>query len=625
MNLKNKKLFSGTGLVVAAVLLLAVNALSNIVFKSARLDFTENKLFTLSQGTRNILANLDEPVTLKFYFSEKLATNIPPLAAYANRVRDLLEEYASLAKGKINLQVLNPEPFSEEEDQAVQYRLQGVPVDAAGTLLYFGLVATNATDEQETITFFQEDKEQSLEYDLSKLIYNLAHPKKKTVGLLSTLPMNSAAMNPFVQDPQAQQPWMIVDVIRQTFNLINVETTATAIPDSVDILMLVHPKGLSDATLYAIDQFVLKGGRLIAFVDSWAEADNPMPDPQNPMASMMAPRNSDLKKLLDQWGVELVEHKFAADQKSAIRVSINNGMRPQSIDYLAWLNLRDQNLSQADFVTASLKQLTLASSGILKSRNVEGINVVPLLETSDKAMAMDVGQLMMPNPATLLSSYTPGTEKLLLAARISGKVKSAFTQGKPGGGDAGLKEAKDPVNIIVVADTDMLTDKFWVNVQNFFGQRIAVPRADNGSFVVNALDNLSGSNDLISLRSRGLANRPFTKVQELQSEAEKNYLNKEKALQARLQETERKINDLQSKKQGSDALILSPEQQQEIEKFRDEQVKTRKELRAVQHELRASIESLGGVLKFINIGLLPLMVMLAAIGMVFYRHRKQQA
>ncbi len=622
MDMKKKKLFSTTGLIMAAVLLVAVNALSNLIFKSARLDFTENKLYTLSEGTRNILSSLEEPVTLRFYFSEKLGLNIPPLINYANRVRDLLEEYATLSHGKVDLMVLNPEPFSDEEDQAVQYRLQGVPVDAAGTLLYFGLVGSNATDEQETIAFFQEDKEESLEYDLTKLVYNLAHPKKKTVGLLSTLPLDAPPMNPFMQS-QATQPWMIVDVIKQTFQLVDIQPDAAAIPENVDILMIVHPKNLSDAMLYAIDQFVLNGGRLIAFVDPYAETDTPVPDPQNPMAGLTAPRNSDLKKLLDQWGIELTDRKFAADRQHAVRVTVSGGMRPQSIDYVAWLSLREDSLASQDFVTGDLKQITMGTAGILTSKNMEGITVAPLIETSSQAMPMDVSQLMMPNPANLLSSYQAGSEKLMLAARVSGAVKSAFPDGKPGDNAATtLKASKAPVNIIVVADTDLLADKFWVNVQNFFGQRIAVPRANNGTFVVNALDNLSGSNDLISLRSRGRSNRPFTRVEQLQSEAEKRFLDKEKALQARLQDTERKINDLQSKKQGNDALILSSEQQQEIEKFREEQVKTRKELRAVQHELRGSIESLGSTLKFINIGLIPILILLLALGMSLYRYRQ---
>ena len=624
MNINKKKLFSTTGLVAAGVLLLAVNALSNIIFKSARLDFTENQLYTLSDGTRNILSALEEPVTLRFYFSESLGASVPQVGNYANRVRDLLEEYAALSKGKINLLVLDPEPFSDEEDQAVQYRLQGVPVDAAGTLLYFGLAGTNATDEQEIISFFQEDKEESLEYDLTKLVYNLANPKKKTVGLLSTLPLNSAPANPFMQ-PQQSQSWMIVDVITQTFNLVNVELSAETIPENVDILMVVHPKNLSDTLLYAIDQFVLKGGRLIAFVDPYAEADTPAPDPQNPMASFSAPRNSDMNKLIQQWGVELVDRKFAADRKNAVRVNVGGGGgRPQAMDYLAWLTLRDDSLAPGDFVTGNLKQLALGSAGILKSKNVEGITVTPLIETSETANAMDTSQLMMPNPAGLLSSFQPGSEKLMLAGRINGPVKSAFAEGKPGGGDAGLKESKEPINVIIVADTDFLVDKFWVNVQNFFGQRIAVPRADNGTFVVNALDNLSGSNDLISLRSRGRSTRPFTRVKELQREAEQRFLNKEKELQARLQETERRINELQSKKQGSDTLILSSEQQQEITKFRAEQVKTRKELRSVQHELRGSIEALGSFLKFINIGLIPILILAVALGMSLYRYRQQQ-
>lgn len=621
--LRSTKIVSGTSLILAAVLLLAVNILSSLLFKGAQLDLTENQLYTLSDGTENILSGLEENISLKLYFSKKLAVDIPQVSRYANRVRDLLENYADISKGKIDLQILDPEPFSEEEDQAVQYQLQGVPVDTAGSLLYFGLVGTNETDKQEIIAFFQEDKEQSLEYDLTRLIHQLAHPKKKLVGLMSSLPID-APVNPM--NP-VNQSWMISDVIRKSFNMTPVAAEIDQIPENIDILMIVHPKGLSDKTLYAIDQFVLAGGRVLAFVDAYAEADMPATDPQNPLAAMTAPRNSDLKKLMDQWGVQLVNGKFAGDIESATRVTVNNAGRPQSIQYIAWLTLTPEYMSQDDFVTQGLKQINLASAGILKTNAAPGITITPLLQTSAKAMAVDLQSIQFgPNPANLLNNYQAGSEKLMLAARINGKANSAFPDGLAGSpGPNHLAASKQDINVIIVADSDFLSDKFWVNVQNFFGRRIAMPRSGNGNFVVNSLENLGGSNDLISLRSRGKSSRPFTRVQELKAEAEKRFLDKEKALRSRLQETEQKINQLQNQKEGANSLILSPEQQQEIQSFREQQVKTRKELRSVQHELRSSIESLGSTLKFINIGLIPALIILLAVSITFYRYRKQRA
>lgn len=639
----NKKLFSVSGLVLVVVLLLAINTLANIMFKSARIDLTDNNLYTLSPGTHNIIKGIEEPITLRFYFSEKLAVGVPALMTYGRRVRDLLEEYAALSGGNLNLIVLDPEPFSDEEDQAMQYGIQGVPIDTAGSLAYFGLVGTSSTDAEQVIKFFQQSKEQTLEYDLTKLIYSLAYPGKKTVGLMSTLPLEGAPMSPFLPQSAAERGWMIVSLLEQDFKVRTVAMNADKIPDDIDTLMIVHPKNVSDKSLYAIDQFVLKGGRVIVFVDPHAESDVPPHDRENPMAAMTAPRNSNLKKIFDTWGIELVDGKIVGDIKSATRVTVGRGMRPQTVNYVAWLELGPANFNQDDFTTSELNKINMASSGILRKIDGAETEFLPLIESSEAAMQIDKNKLQFgPNPIALLNDYRKGNEKLVLAARISGKIKTAFPDGPPGDGgekdkddkkvkqqekpddlsESPLSESKESINVIVVADTDMLSDKFWVDVQNFFGQSIMVPRSNNGVFLVNVIDNLSGSNDLISLRSRGKSLRPFEKVKEIRREAEQRFREREKLLRSKLQETERKINQLQRQKQGSSVMMLSPEQKREIDNFRVEQVKTRKELRNVQHELRKNIERLGAWLKFINIGLIPILIILAAVGMEVYRLRR---
>jgi len=618
--LGNKKLFSTTGLLAALALLVVINLLSGLIFGSARIDLTENKLYTLSDGTRNILSSIDEPVTLRFYFSGKMLVGIPHIMNYGRRVKELLAEYATLSHGNLKLIVNDPEPFSDYEDQAVQYGLQGVPIDAAGTLAYFGLVGTSATDDQEVIPFFQPDKEESLEYDISKLIYKLLNPKKRTVGLITTLPMFGDAQNPFMNNMDARQDWYSIEQLRQLFEVRKLATDVSAIPGDIDVLMLVHPKGLPDATLFAIDQFVLKGGRAIVFADPYAEADIPETDPQNPMAAMNAPRNSNLQKLFDVWGIQLVTGKIAADRLSATQVNANIGGRTQPIDYVLWLTLKQDSFNKEDFVTGELQSITMATAGILNKKEDIETEFTPLIETSKQSMEIDQSQIQFgPNPAALLRQFRPLDKSLVLAARVSGIVKSAFPDGKPGEDEDNegntvdfIKESKEPINIIVVADSDMLQDRFWVNVQNFFGRRVAFPRANNGDFIVNAIDNLSGSNDLIGLRSRGKSARPFGKVLELKREAEQRLQDQETALQAKLDETERKLAELQQRKEGGNALILSPEQRVELEKFREQQVKTRKELRSVRHELGESIERLGAILKFINIGLIPLIIIILA-------------
>ncbi|MFQ5470797.1 MAG: Gldg family protein [Gammaproteobacteria bacterium] len=626
MLLNRRTLFSSTGLFAIAALLIAINIVAGLVFKSARLDLTENKLYTLSQGTKNILASIDEPITLRFYFSEKLLVGAPQILNYGQRVGELLEEYATLARGKINLIVADPEPFSDHEDQAVQYGLQGVPVDTSGSLAYFGLIGSNATDNEEIIAFFQPNQEESLEYELTKLVYKLDHPEKKTLGLMSTLPISAGPGNPMMPAQDQAQDWFILSQLKQVFDVQQLEASIDSVPDNIDILMLVHPKGLEDKTLYAIDQFILNGGRAMIFVDPFAEADIPKMDQQNPMASFQAPKNSDLRRLFDVWGIELLDKKIATDRDAATRVTANQGGRAQQVDYIAWLSLNEKNFNSDDFVTRELKNIGLATAGILKKKEDASIEFTPLIETGKRTMLADVNQFQFgPNPMNLLRNFKSDNETLTLAARISGTVKTAFPNGLEADGDAAdrqIMESKNPINVIVVADTDILRDQFWVNLQNFFGRTIALPRANNDAFLINAIENLSGSNDLISLRTRGKSVRPFDKVAEIKLEAEQQFRNKEKELQAKLAETERKLNELQQQKQDGESLILSAEQQRELEKFRAEQVQTRKALRNVQHELSKNIELLGSQLKFINIGLIPIIVILLATVLGIYRNKR---
>lgn len=613
----NKKMYSAVGLVLVAVLLIAINALSGAVLKGSRLDMTESKFYTLADGTRNVLNNLDDTVTLRFFFSEKAAVNSPSLTNYARRVRDLLEEYAAASGGKIKLIVVDPEPFSDEEDQAVQNRMQGVPIDAAGTLAYFGLAGSGATDEKEVIPFFQFDREQSLEYDITRLIYNLSHPEKKPVGIISALPIEGMPPNPMVQI-RGTPEWSVLSMMRQTFSLRFLGTDVDTISDELAVVMVVHPRGLSDKTLYAIDQFALRGGRVLMFVDPFAEED---------LAAPGGVRASNPARLLEAWGVEMADGKVVTDIQSATRVTVTGGGQPQAVDYVAWLSLKPSNFNKKDFIAGGLSQINMATPGALRKKDGGTTEVTPLIESSERAMGVESTQFATPSPMDLLKNYQPGSEKQALAVRVSGKAKSAFPHApvKLDEPAPHLAESKDVINVLVVADADMLADRFWVDVRNFFGQVVAIPRADNGAFVLNALDHLSGSSDLIGLRSRGEFSRPFERVKEIQREAERRFLDKEKELREKLADTERKIKELQSQKQSGNAVLLSTEQRQEMENFQAEQVRVRKELRNVQHELRKNIESLGSTLKFVNIALVPVLVILFAIGIGLYRQRRAAA
>lgn len=646
MTAKHSHLFTTTGLLMAMVLFLAINIVSNTTLKTAQLDLTEGKLYTLSEGSKNILQTLAEPITLRFYLSKKLVSNLPGINSYAVRVQELLEQYQRLAGDKLKLQIIDPEPFSEEEDRAEGFGLQGVPLNDSNTSIYFGLVGTNSTDKQENITFFTPSREEFLEYDITQLIYRLATAKQQVIGIMSNLPLSGEAGSPLM--PGSGTPsWMIVDHLRQLFEVRTVDTKVEEIPKDLSVLLLIHPKDLSERTLFALDQFVLAGGRLIAFVDPYSEADQPPANPSNPLAAMQAPRNSELSKLLDAWGVELVAHKVVADVTVGQTVQVRKGNKIMRLKYPVWIDLNSgvaDYFNKKDIVTAKLGNVIMASAGAIVKKGTVGTEVVPLIESSDQAMLVDTDKLgPLSEPEELLRGFKPEGKKFILAARLTGKVKTAFPDGKPKAEEKttednkeadkdkekteeipALTESKEPINIIVVADTDLLADQFWVRVQNFLGQRLALPFSANATLVSNAVDNLSGSNDLISVRNHGGFSRPFTRVEAIQQEAEQKFREKEKELMARLQETDQKLRTLQSQKQEGNTVTLSMEQQQEIAKSREEKIKIRKELRDVQHELQKNIERLETQMKFINIGLMPLLIGIGGIGLSLYRTRRKR-
>ena len=619
--MKYRRLLSGSGILVAAVLAVALITINNNLFTGVRLDLTENKLFTLSTGTINIISTLEEPISLDFYLSRKTLADFPQLMNYANRVRDLLEEYAAKSGGKITLSIIEPEPFSEEEDQAVASALNGISVNAAGDRAYFGLVGVNSTDDEANIPFFQTSREQALEYDITKLIYNLANPEKRVVGVMTGLPL-------FGNPAQGvSERWAIINVMEEFFEVRNIGVSSDRIDEDVDVLMVVHPKGFTEQTLFAIDQYLLKGGHAMLFVDPLAEGDNPEPDPANPY--VMPDMSSSLNILLDGWGVEVDTSKIAADINLAMRVQTQGARGPQESNYLPWMQLGIDNLNREDFSTSELNLVHMGTAGIVELQEEASVELAPLIQTTTDSMKMERDLIFFQrDPNVMLANFESGNKVLVLAARISGNVTSAYPDGLPKEDeedetspmDDTVKEGR--INAVLVGDTDILADQFWIRMQNFFGVQIPQSVANNGDFVINTLDNLAGNTDLISLRSRGEFSRPFTVVEEIRRDAETQFREQEQELQTRLEETEQKIAQLQQEG-GEGALLLSQEQAAEIEEFRLEQIKTRKELRAVQHELQKNIERLGTLLKFINIGLIPLFIaLLALFAGIRYAHRK---
>lgn len=634
-----KRILSVGGLIVAVVLFLSVNILSDRTLRSSRIDLTQAQLFTLSDGTREVLSTLDEPVTLRLYLSRNLATRLPGVSTYASRVRELLGAYERESNGNITLVSVDPEPFSEEEDRAVAYGLRGIPMDQEDATLYFGLVASGSTDQEQVIPFFSPSREKFLEYDVTRLVYSLVHPKKPTVGLLSTLPISGASQMERMRGV-GRPSWMVYEQMQEVFNVLPLERTMTRIPEEVDVLLLVHPKQLPDQLRYAIDQFVMKGGRAVVFVDPNAETD-PGNSPEMMMRGMRGPvsRASNPKDLLASWGVRMADDEVVGDLSAAVRVRAEQDGRLVTIDYPMWMNLGEQAFSTEDIVAANLGAVTIASPGHLMPIEGSGITVETLIKSSEKAAVFAPERVQdFTDPQALLRDYKEAGKSFILAARLTGPAKSAFPDGapekktvegeKPAEPDQPkaehLPSSKNDINVIIVADADMLADQFWVQVQELMGNRIAVPTAANGPLLINALDNLTGSSSLIDIRSRGTYLKPFTVVEDLRREAEAKFREKEQQLIGRLEQAEIKMRELESQKQGADAPVLSLEQRQELIAFRGERLQVRKELREVRRALRSDIEQLESKVTFVNVAMMPILIAIAGLVVAVLRLRRRR-
>ncbi|WP_020564594.1 GldG family protein [Methylosarcina fibrata] len=611
MAMTRKTLTSGA-LALLAVLFVAVVLLSNTLFRGLRLDLTENSLYTLSPGTRSLVGKIGEPLHLTLYFSDKATAessrnDVRGLRVYFERVRELLEEVAGLAGDKIHLEVIDPVAYSEAEDRAAASGIQGLPIGPAGEKIFLGLVGSNATDGQASIPFFDPAKEAFLEYDVAKLIHELTAAKKPSVGLLTGLPM-APGFDPHNMQPS--EPWATYQQLSQLFEVKTLDAAGLKIVDpGIGVLILVHPKQLSDDAQYAIDQFVLRGGHLLAFVDPNAEMDNSGADPGNPMAAMMAAKSSDLPALFKAWGVEFNADQVVLDRTHALTVSTSPNAPPSR--HPAILRFGKADLPQNDVVTANLDSIIVGSPGHFKAAKDSPYQWVPLLQSGDQAMTVPAEQLRFtPDPANLLAEFAPTGERYVLAARLQGQFKTAFPDRKEAGH---LAEAKEPGEILLVADTDLLSNRLWVHIQNFFGQSLMNAFANNGDWFINAVDNLTGSSDLISIRGRGTSSRPFTRVDALKLAADDRFQVKEQELQQELNETERKLTELQSGKSKDQKFVLSPAQQQELDNFLKRKLEIRKELREVRRQLDADIDALGAWLKFVNIALLPILLTVGSL------------
>jgi ABC-type uncharacterized transport system involved in gliding motility auxiliary subunit len=607
------------GIGIALIAFLAFNALIQPLLRGVRLDVTEDGLYTLSPGARQILQSLDEPIKLDFYYTEEAGREAPAVHTHAQRVREFLGEIAEISGGKLEVRFLDPEPYSEAEDAARAAGLARVVADSAGGTITCGLAGRNSVDREETIPFFDPQKESFLEYDVLRLVQALAVTQLPKIALISGAPMEAQfdPMNPGRPAPS----WFILEQLRQIFEVETVAPDAVALPEGTSVLLLAHPQGLAEPLLRAIDAWALGGGSILALLDPWCEAAPSAGGQSNPFGGPQqgGPSSSDLGPLLAAWGVEWRGDQFVADRKAAMRVPTRgDGRGSGAVEFLAYHQVLAENDAFAadDPLTQGLEILLLGVPGSFRSAEGATTRLVPLLRSSTDSSTMPTSRLeFLPDPGELLREFVPLGKENMLAARLEGTLKSAYPEegAEPATGQAG--------GIVLIGDADFLADRFWVDTRPMQMGMSPIAMTDNGSFVLNVIEGLAGSGELMSLRSRGKHTRPFSRVEELRKEADARYLAEEAALQAKISGAESRIRELQG--QGGGDVILTPEIETELDRLNEEVLAARKELRAVEYNLRKDIDGLGRGVMLLNVVGTPLAVALLVLAYTYFRNRKR--
>lgn len=658
MNANIKKwepmLYSGIGVAAMFFALVAVGAISSTV--KARLDLTQDRLFTLSDGTKKILGKIDTPVTINYYCTRSENQMPVPLRNYAQRVEDLLSEYRQASRGKIEIRKFDPQPDSDAEDSA---RLDGVEgqnfseggIINLGEKVYLGL-AVSCVDQKVAIPFLDPSRERLLEYDLTRAIARVINPTKPTIGVMSGLPV-FGQMNPMMMRMGGgqQEPWVAISELKRDFDVKQIDLTTEKIDESINVLLVIHPANISEKTQFALDQFVLRGGRLVALLDPMSAVDSRNAMNMQNMMQRAASGGSSLDKLLKAWGVEFDVNKVVADRN--YMTPVRRGDRGNVSPEPTWLSLNPEAIDRSDVTTSEIDSLLLVGAGVFTGTPVSGLKQTVLLKTSGNSQMVD--KMMAQFGADTSKDFSPSGKESALAIRLTGKFKTAFPDGKPGGdskddksdsekaekdknaapgdkntqGDAEnksewLKESSKDGVVILIGDSDFAYDQFSVQVQNFFGQRLVAPFNGNLNFLQNVVEQLMGDSDLISVRSRSVQNRPFTRVRKIQAQAEEQYRAKIKQLEQDLTEAQQKINELQRNTDKSQRAILPREVQDEIKRFRQKEANTNRELKQVRKQLRKDIDALETRLKWINIAGMPFMVTVAGITLAAFK-RKQTA
>jgi ABC-type uncharacterized transport system involved in gliding motility auxiliary subunit len=612
---------SGKGIGVLILVVVCINIIASRLH--GRVDVTSEKVYTLSQGTNDIIHDLKDDVEVKFYFSRSIKDLPVQFKTYASRVEEVLLEYAARSGGHISVAVVDPKPDTDDEEWARKYGIQGVPLPS-GTEMFFGVVFLRGNVET-AIPFFDPRREEFLEYDLSEALLRSEKSDKPKVGIISSMPiMRDATLGDMQQD--GPNEWAFVSELRKSFDLSEILATSTSIPKDVAALIVYHPKDLSEGALYAIDQYVLNGGRMIAAVDPMSRIDlmhQSRMEGQNPGA----PRDtsSNLKKLFDAWGIVYDSQKLVGDSENSVQINAGG----QEMLYPFFINFTNSGLSKTSVITANLTSFMYAEGGSIDLVQGSTAKLEPLITTSKSAGLVGPGYGGFSNPMMLVSQLKAGDKPLVLAGIVTGKFKTAFPQGLPqksdsAPGDAQIMEAEKESAVLVVADTDFIFDNNAVDKMRFLNQIMLRPKNGNLAFMINAVDYLGGSPALISIRSKGRIARPFTVVDDLQRKAQDHWKKVEDDLSNQINELQRKLSDLQAQRADGSSLQMTPEQQAEISKFREEERQVRRKRREVRKNLREEIESLGNKLAAANLVIVPSLVSVFGISSMVKRSRKGQ-
>jgi ABC-type uncharacterized transport system involved in gliding motility auxiliary subunit len=632
----NSLLYSIVGVVAVLIIIVAINLLGGL-FK-VRSDLTENKLYTLSNGTKKILDKLDTDVVVRFYFSKDNASVPVPLRTYAQEVQDLLDEYQQYSHGKVKVVKLDPKPDSDAEDSANLDGIEGQAVDLTDKV-YLG-IAVSCLDAKTAIPYLSPDRGNLLEYDLSRAISSVANPKKAVIGVMSALPVTGREASPMMmqQRQQPTQPWIFLNELKENYVVRDIPLTTDKIDEDVSVLVVVHPQGIADNAQFAIDQFLLRGGKMVALLDPYSFVQVQTAGAYGGGAGY----DSTLSKLLPAWGIDFSVKKVIADPAFATQVQRGNDVQSDP----TILSVTSEGINKEDALGAAVSDLLMPFAGAFTGKPAEGLKEDVLIKSSNQSGLVDVS-LVEAGPDAIRKQLKSANTAYPIAIRLSGKFKTAFPSGKPeskgspspspsptpqvaaspspASKEASLKEGKTDGVVILVGDSDFAFDAIAGHAQQVLNQTVFVPSNGNLNFIQSSVEQLAGDSDLIGIRSRASGNRPFVVVNKLEAAAQQKYQSKIDELEDNLNQARQNLAALQTNKQSDQKMLLSPEQQAEIKKFQENEATLNRELKQVRKNLRQEIDSLQTTVKWVDIAAMPVIVTLAGLMLAYIKRRSRAA